>query len=65
MRHEFDRVMAAKNSKVMRQINLPASYLLIDRVWLGGIAVLSQLDVRANFRQILDEYLPEWRASDA
>ena len=65
MRHEFDRVMAAKNSKVMRQINLPASYLLIDRVWLGGIAVLSQLDVRANFRQILDEYLPEWRAPDA
>lgn len=61
MKGEFQRVMDSKTAKLSRQINLPASYLLIYRVWLGGIAVLSQLDVEANFQQVLDEYLPQWR----
>lgn len=62
MRKEFRRVMDSRDSKVARQLNLPTDYVLIERVWLGGIAVLSQLDVRANFQQILDTYLPSWRA---
>lgn len=62
MQHEFRRVSASKSDgSLMRQINLPPTYALIHRVWLGGIAVLSQLDVRARFSAILDEYLPEWR----
>ncbi|GAB3703867.1 ABC1 kinase family protein [Mariniluteicoccus flavus] len=62
MQSEFRRVSDAKTGgRLMRQINLPPSYALIHRVWLGGIAVLSQLDVRARFSAILDDHLPEWR----
>ncbi len=38
--------------------NLPASYLLLHRVWLGGISVLCQLDITADFGQVLREFLP-------
>ena len=40
------------------KINLPPSYLLIHRVWIGGIAVLSQLEAEAPFRSVLEEFLP-------
>jgi hypothetical protein len=40
------------------KLNLPPSYLLIHRVWLGGLAVLSQLNVRAAFGDVLREFLP-------
>lgn len=61
MQREFKRVGDTKvNGTVLEQLNLPPSYALIHRVWLGGIAVLSQLDVRAGFRGILDQYLPDW-----
>lgn len=61
MQQEFSRVMASRDTRIARQLNLPQDYVLIERVWLGGIAVLSQMDVRANFQQILDAYLPSWR----
>ena len=40
------------------KLNLPPSYLLIHRVWTGGLAVLSQLNVRAAFGAVLEEFLP-------
>ncbi len=40
------------------RINLPPSYLLIHRVWLGGLGVLAQLQARAPFRAVLEESLP-------
>lgn len=40
------------------KINLPPEYLLIHRVWIGGIGVLSQLGATAPFREILRESLP-------
>jgi predicted unusual protein kinase regulating ubiquinone biosynthesis (AarF/ABC1/UbiB family) len=40
------------------RINLPPSYLLIHRVWIGGIGVLSQLEAEAPFRAICEEALP-------
>ena len=40
------------------QLNLPPSYLLIHRVWTGGLAVLSQLNARAAFGSVLEEFLP-------
>ncbi|MEV7397172.1 AarF/ABC1/UbiB kinase family protein [Aeromicrobium sp. NPDC092404] len=40
------------------KINLPPQYLLIHRVWLGGVGVLSQLGATAPFRTILEESLP-------
>lgn len=60
MRQEFRRVTSPEAQQVARTLNVPPSYLLIHRVWLGGIAVLSQLDVRAPFASVLDEYLPGW-----
>lgn len=40
------------------KISIPPSYLLIHRVWAGGIGVLSQLGATAPFREILEENLP-------
>ena len=47
------------------KINLPPSYLLIHRVWLGGLAVLSQLGVRAAFVEVLEEFLPGYADAEA
>jgi len=41
-----------------RQLNLPPSYLLIHRVTLGSIGVLCQLDARASYRAIVEEWQP-------
>ena len=43
---------------VATRLNIPPLYTLIWRSWLGGISVLSQLDVKANFAAVLREYLP-------
>jgi hypothetical protein len=37
---------------------MPPSYLLIHRVWIGGMAVLSQLEAKAPFRAVPEELLP-------
>ena len=42
----------------MLKINLPPEYLLMHRVWLGGIGVLSQLEAKAPFAAILADSLP-------
>lgn len=41
-----------------RNLNLPPSYLLIHRVTLGSIGVLCQLEARAGYREIVEEWLP-------
>jgi predicted unusual protein kinase regulating ubiquinone biosynthesis (AarF/ABC1/UbiB family) len=48
-----------------RQLNLPPSYLLIHRVWLGGIGVLAQLDARGPFRDEMFRWLPGLAPDDA
>jgi predicted unusual protein kinase regulating ubiquinone biosynthesis (AarF/ABC1/UbiB family) len=59
MREQFIRVRDPQASGgVALQLSLPPSYLLIHRVWLGGIAVLSQLEAKAAFGGVLQEYLP-------
>jgi predicted unusual protein kinase regulating ubiquinone biosynthesis (AarF/ABC1/UbiB family) len=40
------------------KLNLPPSYLLIHRVWLGGIGVLCQLEGEVAARDILSAHLP-------
>ena len=40
------------------KINLPPSYLLIHRVWIGSIGVLCQLGAESSFRSICEESLP-------
>ncbi len=60
MRGQYERLMSEGhgNDNVMMKLNVPPVYALIHRVWMGGIAVLSQLDVRARFADVLTEYLP-------
>ena len=42
------------------KLNLPPEYLLIHRVWLGGIGVLCQLGGEIPVLDVLDEHLPEF-----
>ena len=59
MREQFTRVKDPQASGgVAMKLNLPPSYLLIHRVWLGGLAVLSQLNAKAAFGEVLQEFLP-------
>lgn len=65
MRGQFARIHAESRGgrdSIMYKLNVPADYALIHRVWLGGIAVLSQLDVRARFADVLSEFLPGFAA---
>ncbi|HET7358241.1 MAG TPA: AarF/ABC1/UbiB kinase family protein [Nocardioidaceae bacterium] len=58
MREQFQRVQDPRRSSLALRLNLPPSYLLIHRVWVGGIGVLCQLGAEAPFREILTEALP-------
>jgi predicted unusual protein kinase regulating ubiquinone biosynthesis (AarF/ABC1/UbiB family) len=60
MREQFNRVSDPRQpgGTMALKINLPPQFLLIHRVWLGGIGVLSQLGAEAPFRAILTESLP-------
>ncbi|MGH3472902.1 MAG: ABC1 kinase family protein [Nocardioidaceae bacterium] len=60
MRGEFARINDPRQQgyTTMIKINLPPEFLLIHRVWLGGIGVLSQLGAEAPFAQILAESTP-------
>ncbi len=51
MRGQFARINdpRAPGYTTVLKINLPPEYLLIHRVWLGGIGVLSQLGAEAAF----------------
>lgn len=40
------------------RLNLPPSYLIIHRVWLGGVGVLCQLGARGRWRTELERWLP-------
>ncbi len=60
MREQFQRINNPREEAytVAIKLNLPPSYMLIHRTWVGGIGVLSQLEAEAPFRSILEEYLP-------
>ncbi len=60
MREQFARINNPKEPAytVAMKLNLPPSYLLIHRTWVGGIGVLAQLEAKAPFRAILTEQLP-------
>jgi hypothetical protein len=45
-------------SKLGRQLNLPPAYLLIHRVTVGSIGVLCQLDAEADYRGVIERWLP-------
>ncbi len=60
MREQFQRVQDPRQpgSTLALKLNLPPSYLLIHRVWVGSIGVLCQLGAELPFRAILTEALP-------
>lgn len=60
MREQFQRINNPKDPAytISIKLNLPPSYVLIHRTWLGGVGVLSQLNAEAPFRAIMEEYLP-------
>ena len=60
MRSQFQRVQDPRQpgSTLVLKLNLPPSYLLIHRVWVGCIGVLSQLEAELPFRAMLEESLP-------
>jgi predicted unusual protein kinase regulating ubiquinone biosynthesis (AarF/ABC1/UbiB family) len=60
MRAQFQRLNDPREPgyTMTLKLNLPPSYLLIHRVWIGGIGVLCQLGAEAPFHQILTESLP-------
>jgi len=65
MREQFNRVRNVRVSGgVGMELRIPPSYLLIHRVWLGGIAVLSQLNAKAAFAAVLEEFLPGYAEAD-
>jgi predicted unusual protein kinase regulating ubiquinone biosynthesis (AarF/ABC1/UbiB family) len=60
MQEQFKRINDPKGDAyaVMLRLNLPPSYLLIHRTWVGAGGVLSQLGATVPLRQILSESLP-------
>ncbi len=46
------------------KLNLPPEYLLIHRVWLGGIGVLCQIEGEVPVLDVLNEWLPDFDVSD-
>ncbi|GAB3868806.1 AarF/ABC1/UbiB kinase family protein [Nocardioides maradonensis] len=63
MREQFQRLNNPRDPAytVSIKLNLPPSYVLIHRTWLGGVGVLSQLEAEAPFRAIMQEFLPDFR----
>ena len=64
MREQFARINDPRRPgyTIGLKLNLPPSYLLIHRVWIGGLGVLSQLDCEAPFRAELQRWLPGFAA---
>ncbi len=60
MQSQFQRVNNPRDPAytLALKINLPPSYLLIHRTWLGAVGILSQLEAEVPFRAILTEWLP-------
>ncbi len=60
MRTQFARINDPRQPgyTVGLKLNMPPAYLLIHRVWIGGIGVLSQLGTEAPFRGELERWLP-------
>jgi len=60
MRGQFARINDPRqdNWSIGLKLNLPPEYLLVHRVWLGGIGVLCQLGAEVPMRGELEAWLP-------
>jgi predicted unusual protein kinase regulating ubiquinone biosynthesis (AarF/ABC1/UbiB family)/HSP20 family molecular chaperone IbpA len=58
LRTETMRASALRSSSVLRQLNLPPSFVLIHRVLASGLGVLCQLECEAPFRAEVLKWMP-------
>lgn len=60
LRSQFSRINDPRDGDfgVGLKLNLPPSYLLIHRVWLGSIGVLCQLDAKVDSRKAIEDWVP-------
>ncbi len=60
MQDQFKRINDPKGDAyaAMLRLNLPPAYMLIHRTFAGGVGVLSQLEARVPFRQVLRDSFP-------
>ena len=65
LRGQFTRLNDVRNPDFMigLKLNLPPSYALIHRVWLGSIGVMCQLDATVPMRSELERWLPTFTAA--
>lgn len=65
MRGQFSRMNDVRNPDfaIGIKLNLPPSYALIHRVWLGSIAVLCQLDATVPMRGELERWVPTFTSA--
>ncbi|MFC4532412.1 ABC1 kinase family protein [Sphaerisporangium dianthi] len=58
LQRQFAAVTDLRPTNVVRQLNLPPSYVLINRVHAAGIGVLCQLGTTARFRDEVVRWVP-------
>ena len=63
MQQQFRRINDPRGDAyaAMLRLNLPPAYMLIHRTFAGGVGVLSQLEAKVPFRQVLLGSLPGLR----
>lgn len=66
LREQFSRTSDPRNPDwvIGLKINLPPSYLLIHRVWLGSIGVLCQLESEFSVHDEFVRWIPHFSAQD-
>ncbi|MER5326807.1 ABC1 kinase family protein [Streptosporangium roseum] len=64
LQHQAATVTDLRPGNVVRQLNLPVSYVLIHRVHAAGIGVLCQLGTTARFREEVIRWVPGFAEED-
>lgn len=54
--HLFDA--SGPHSELMKHLNVPSSFVVLQRITLGLIGILAELEATANFRRIAEEMWP-------
>jgi predicted unusual protein kinase regulating ubiquinone biosynthesis (AarF/ABC1/UbiB family) len=60
MREQLQRLQdpSQPETQIAFRLNLPPQYLLIHRTFVGCVGVLCQLEARAPFRRLLEDWMP-------
>ncbi|MDH2429801.1 AarF/ABC1/UbiB kinase family protein [Sphaerisporangium sp. TRM90804] len=64
LQQQVATVTDLRPTNVVRQLNLPPSYVLINRVHVAGIGVLCQLGTTARFRDEVIRWVPGFTGDD-